>query len=107
MGNFYLMDDHDNRGWVVPSGALNYQCLVDVLDRKGLFSTKTYIECQCVSDGGFTICEANLNAKAPAPSVDVSYVDAQKASFKKRRPQLASRFVEIYFPAPLVASLPR
>jgi hypothetical protein len=68
---------------VVPSGALDYQCLVDVLDRKGLFSTKTYVECQCVSDGGFTICEANPNAKAP-PSANLSYVDAQKAAFKKR-----------------------
>ena len=47
------------------SGALNYQCLVDVLDRKGLFSTKTYVECQCISEGGVTICEANPNAKVP------------------------------------------
>ena len=43
MDNFYLVDDHEDREWVVPSGALNYQRLVDVLDRKGLFSTKTYV----------------------------------------------------------------
>ena len=84
MDNFYLIDDHEGREWVVPSGALNYQCLVDVLDRKGLFSTKTYVECQCVSEGGFTICEANPNAKAPAPSTNLSCLDAQKAAFKKR-----------------------
>ena len=84
MDNFYLVADNDDREWVVPSGALNYQRLVDVLDRKGLFSTKTYVECQRVADGGVTICEANPNAKAPAPSVDLSYVDTQKAAFKKR-----------------------
>jgi hypothetical protein len=83
MDNFYLIADHEDREWVVPSGALNYQRLVDVLDRKGLFSTKTYVECQCVSEGT-TICEANANAKAPAPSTNLSYVDAQKAAFKKR-----------------------
>ena len=82
MDNFYLIADHEDREWVVPSGALNYQCLVDVLDRKGLFSTKTYVECQCVSEGGVTICEANPNATAP--SADLSYVEAQKAAFKKR-----------------------
>ena len=82
MDNFYLIADDDDREWVVPSGALNYQCLVNVLDRKGLFPTKTYVECQRVADGGFTICEANPNANAP--SVDLSYVDAQKAYFKKR-----------------------
>ena len=82
MDDFHLIADDEGREWVVPSGALNYQCLVDVLDRKGLFSTKTYVECQCVSDGGFTICEANANAKAP--SANLSYVDAQKAAFKKR-----------------------
>ena len=68
MDNFYLIADHEDREWVVPSGALNYQCLVDALDREGMFSTKTYVECQRVSDGGFTICEANPNAKATAPS---------------------------------------
>ena len=68
----------------MPSGALNYQCLVDVLGCKGMFPTKKYVECQCVSDGGFTICKANPNAKAPAPSTNLSYVDAQKAAFKKR-----------------------
>ena len=83
MDNFYLMDDHGDREWVVPSGALNYQRLVDVLDRKGLFSTKTYVECQCITEG-FTICEANPNATAPAPRANLSYVDAQKAAFKKR-----------------------
>jgi len=83
MDNFYLIADHEDREWVVPSGALNYQRLVDVLDRKGLFSTKTYVECQCVSEG-FTICEANPNATAPAPRANLSYVDAQKAAFKKR-----------------------
>ena len=82
MDNFYLIADHEDSEWVVPSGALNYQCLADVLDRKGLFSTKTYAECQRVSDGGFTIFEANANVKAP--SADLSYVDAQKAAFKKR-----------------------
>ena len=82
MDDFHLIADDEGREWVVPSGALNYQCLADVLDRKGLFSTKTYVECQGVSDGGFTICEAN--AKAPAPSANLSYVDAQKAYFKKR-----------------------
>ena len=56
---------------------------VDALDREGMFSTKTYVECQGVSDGGFTICEANPNAKL-APSTNLSYVDAQKAAFKKR-----------------------
>ena len=85
MDNFHLIADHEDREWVVPSGALNYQRLVDVLDRKGLFSTKTYVECQCVAEGGFTICEANPDAKAPAPSADLSYVDAQKSYFKKRR----------------------
>merc|ERR1712144_167931 len=90
MDNFYLIADNDDGEWAVPSGALNYQRLVDVLDRKGIFSTKTYVECQGVSDGGSTICEANPNAKAPAPSTNLSYVDAQKAAFKKlhkRRPQ--------------------
>jgi len=84
MDNFYLIADHDDGEWAVPSGALNYQRLVDVLDRKGIFSTKTYVECQGVSDGGSTICEANPNAKAPAPSTNLSYVDARKAAFKKR-----------------------
>ena len=83
MDNFYLIADDDDREWVVPSGALNHQCLVDVLDRKGLFSTKTYVECQCITEG-FTICEANPNATAPAPRANLSYVDAQKAAFKKR-----------------------
>ena len=83
MDNFHLIDDDDDSEWVVPSGALNYQCLVDVLDRKGLFSTKTYVECQGVAEGGVTICEANANAKAP--SANLSYVDAQKAAFKNRR----------------------
>ena len=82
MDNFYLIDDHGDRRWVVPSGALNYKRLVDVLDRKGMFSTKTDVECQCVSDGGFTICEANPSAKTP--SANLSYVKAQKAAFKKR-----------------------
>ena len=84
MDNFYLIADNEDSEWVVPSGALNYQRLVDVLDRKGIFSTKTYVECQGVSDGGSTICEANPNAKAPAPSTNLSYVDARKAAFKKR-----------------------
>ena len=66
----------------MPSGALGHGRLVDVLDRKGLFSTKTYVDCQGVSDGGFTICAANPNAKAP--SADLSYVEAQKAAFKKQ-----------------------
>ena len=83
MDDFHLIADDEGREWVVPSGALNYQCLVDVLDRKGLFSTKTYVDCQGVSDGGVTICEANPNATAPVPS-ELSYVDAQKAAFKKR-----------------------
>ena len=52
MDNFYLIADHEDREWVVPSGALNYQRLVDVLDRKGIFPTKTYVDCQRVSDGG-------------------------------------------------------
>jgi len=85
MDNFYLMDDHGDREWVVPSGALNYQRLVDVLDRKGLFSTKTYVACQCASEGGVTICEAHPNAKAPPAPSELSYVDAQRACFKKRR----------------------
>ena len=72
----------------MPSGALGHGRLVDVLDRTGLFSTKTYVECQCASEGGVTICEANPNARAPAlaptPS-ELSYVEAQKAYFKKRR----------------------
>ena len=86
MDNFYLIADHEDREWVVPSGALGHGRLVDVLDRKGLFSTKTYVECQCVSEGGFAICEANPNATAPAPRANLPYVDsdAQKAAFKKR-----------------------
>ena len=88
MDNFYLIADHEDREWVVPSGALNYQRLVDVLDRKGIFPTETYVACQCASDGGVTICEENTNARAPAlaptPS-ELSYVDAQTAYFKKRR----------------------
>ena len=82
MDYFYLMDDHGDREWVVPSGALNYQRLVDVLDRKGMFPTETYVACQCASEGGFTICEENANAKAP--SANHSHVDAQRAYFKKR-----------------------
>ena len=74
MDNFYLIADDEDSEWVVPTGALGHRRLVDVLDRKGLFSTKTYVECQGVADGGFTICEANPNANAP--SVDLSYVDA-------------------------------
>ena len=66
----------------MPSGALNYQCLVDVLGCKGMFPTKKYVECQCVSDGGFTICEANPSAKTP--SADLSYVDARNAALRKR-----------------------
>ena len=83
MDNFYLVDDHDDREWVVPSGALGHGRLVDVLDRKGIFPTKTYVACQGASDGGSTICEAHPNAKAP--SATLSYVDAQEAYFKKRR----------------------
>ena len=83
MDNFYLMDDHGDREWVVPSGALNYQRLVDVLDRKGMFPTETYVACQCASEGGFTICEENANAKAP--SANRSHVDARKAALRKRR----------------------
>ena len=41
MDNFYFIADHEDREWVVPSGALNYQRLVDVLDRKGMFPTET------------------------------------------------------------------
>ena len=51
MDNFYLIDDHEGREWVVPSGALNYQRLVDVLDRKGLFSTKTYVAARASPTG--------------------------------------------------------
>merc|ERR1712093_545315 len=51
MDNFYLVDDHEDREWVVPSGALNYQRLVDALDRKGMFPTKTYVACQCLRRG--------------------------------------------------------
>ena len=82
MDNFCLVDDHEDREWVVPSGALNYQCLVDVLDRKGMFPTKTYVAMPGRRRRGATICEANANARAP--SADVSYVDARKAAFKKR-----------------------
>ena len=64
MDNFYLVDDHEDREWVVPSGALGHGRLVDLLDRKGIFSTKTYVACQCASEGGATICEANPNARA-------------------------------------------
>mmetsp|Transcript_12410 Transcript_12410/g.32674 ORF Transcript_12410/g.32674 Transcript_12410/m.32674 type:complete len:197 (-) Transcript_12410:922-1512(-) len=80
MDNFYLIADDEDSEWVVPSGALDHGRLVDALDRKGLFSNKTYINCQCVSDGGFTICEANPNAKAPAPSTNLSYVDRLHAT---------------------------
>ena len=83
MDNFCLVDDHEDREWVVPSGALGLRRLVDVLDRKGIFPTKTYVACQCASEGGFTICEENANAKAP--SANHSHVDAQRAYFKKRR----------------------
>ena len=84
MDNFYLIADHEVREWVVPSGALGHGRLVDVLDRKGLFPTKTYVDCQGVADGGgVTICEAHPDAKAP--SANRSHVDAQRAYFKKRR----------------------
>ena len=43
MDNFYLMDDHEDREWVVPSAALGHGRLVDVLDRRGIFPTKTYV----------------------------------------------------------------
>ena len=57
MDNFYLIDDHEDREWVVPSGALGHGRLVDVLDRKGIFPTKTYVACQCASDGGrYDLC---------------------------------------------------
>ena len=82
MDNFYLIADHEDSEWVVPSGALNYQCLVDVLGRKGMFPTKTYVAARASPTGGVTICEAHPDAKAP--SADLSYVDAQKAAFKKR-----------------------
>ena len=81
-GQLCLVDDHEDREWVVPSGALNYQFLVDVLDRKGMFPTKTYVAMPGRRRRGATICEANANARAP--SADVSYVDARKAAFKKR-----------------------
>ena len=83
MDNFYLMDDHDDREWVVPSGALNYQRLVDVLGRKGMFPTKTYVECQCVAEGALRSAR-----RIPTPGRRArtsSYVDAQKSYFKKRR----------------------
>ena len=48
-----------------------------------IFPTETYVACQCASEGGFTICEENANAKAP--SANHSHVDAQRAYFKKRR----------------------
>ena len=84
MDNFYLMDDHEDREWVVPSGALNYQCLVDVLDRKGMFPTKTYVAMPGRRRRGATICEANANARAP--SADLSYVDAQKGRLQEACP---------------------
>ena len=93
MDNFYLIDDDDDREWVVPSGALNYKRLVDVLDRKGLFSTKTYVECQCVSEGG-TICEANPNAKAPPrPSSQTVKPPSRRRQRRtsRRRPRPSSR----------------
>ena len=52
MDNFYLIADHEDREWVVPSGALGHGRLVDVLDRKGIFPTKTYVACKCASEGG-------------------------------------------------------
>ena len=91
--DFYLIDDNADREWVVPSGALvdgegGHSSLVTVLDRKGLFSRKSFIECQCAHEGE-TICEENPNAKpkapAPAPSEPLSYVEAQKAFFRARR----------------------
>ena len=51
MDNFYLVDDHEDREWVVPSGALGHGRLVDVLDRKGLFSTKTYVAARASPTG--------------------------------------------------------
>ena len=93
MDNFYLIADDEDSEWVVPSGALvdgegGHSSLVAVLDRKGLFSRKSFIECQCAHEGE-TICEENPNAKpkapAPAPSEPLSYVEAQKAFFRARR----------------------
>merc|ERR1712224_878063 len=66
MDNFYLIADDDDREWVVPSGALNHQCLVDVLDRKGLFSTKTYVECQCITEGFYDRGESQRNGAGAA-----------------------------------------
>jgi hypothetical protein len=54
-----------------------------VFVEKRPFRSSTYVECQCITEG-FTICEANPNATAPAPCANLSYVDAQKAGFKKR-----------------------
>ena len=82
MDNFYLMDDHGDREWVVPSGALNYQRLVDVLGRKGMFPTKTYVECQCVAEGAL---RSARRIPTPGRRARTSYVDAQKSYFKKRR----------------------
>ena len=55
MDNFYLIADHEDREWVVPSGALGHGRLVDVLDRKGIFPTKTYVACQGVAGGRYDL----------------------------------------------------
>merc|ERR1719337_504096 len=110
MDNFYLMDDHEDRAWVVPSGALNYQRLVDALDRKGLFSTKTYVDCRGVSDGGrYDLRGASqrqgaergplVRRRAEGSLQEAARGGASRAGRRNRR--------EIYLTAPLVASLPR
>ena len=110
MDNFYLMDDHEDRAWVVPSGALNYQRLVDALDRKGMFPTKTYVDCRGVSDGGrYDLRGASqrqgaergplVRRRAEGSLQEAARGGASRAGRRNRR--------EIYLTAPLVASLPR
>ena len=89
MDNFYLISDHEDREWVVPSGALNYQCLVDVLDRKGIFPTKTYVACQGVAGGRYDLrgeCQRQGAERGPVvrrraegpPSRSVPRIDKHK-----------------------------
>ena len=64
MDDFHIIDDKDH-DYVVPSEAVvtfegkegHHSLLVDVLERKELFSKRRYIGCVCVAEQGVTICE--------------------------------------------------
>ena len=109
MDNFYLIADHDDREWVVPSAALGHGRLVDVLDRKGIFPTKTYVACQCVSERRYDLrgeCQRQGAEREPLGRrraegrlQEAARGGASRAGRRNRR--------ETYVTAPLVASLPR